>query len=115
MGSLFIASALLKTRFNYFLANQLGWAYYCVQFIIKRSVLKENRLSFGNSIYYEDVIFVVQLLACVKRVSLFDVNAYYYLQRSGSITKSIDLKSKNKIINDINNHEFIVLCATEHT
>ena len=85
---------------NFFLTNQLGFACYAWQFIIKRELLVEKSLFFNEAIFYEDVDWLIRTLLQSHRVSSLNVVVYNYLQRKGSITKSVSLEKKNKIIDD---------------
>lgn len=68
-------------------------------YIFRKEVLRE--LKFTSGIYHEDEEFTPQLLLRSKRV--FDTNApaYYYRQRTGSITHSTDTKIIDKRLEDI--------------
>jgi glycosyltransferase involved in cell wall biosynthesis len=83
-----------------FLANCLGWACYPWLFLFKTSLIKENHLIFIDNIYFEDVEWLIRVLPVAKRVRSIDMQVYYYLQRLGSITQSIQFEKKNKIISD---------------
>lgn len=68
-------------------------------YIFRKEVLRE--LKFTPGIYHEDEEFTPQLLLRSTRV--FDTNApaYYYRQRTGSITHSTDTKIIDKRLEDI--------------
>lgn len=83
-----------------FLSEQLGWACYVWAFLFDTSFLKKNQFLFNESIYFEDVDWLVRVLLKVKRIQSIDKIIYYYLQRAGSITKSTQIEKKNKIIDD---------------
>lgn len=58
-------------------------------------------LRFTPGIYHEDEEFTPQLLLHMHDVYTTPAKAYYYRQRSGSITHTVDKKENNKRLNDI--------------
>jgi glycosyltransferase involved in cell wall biosynthesis len=85
---------------DYFLSHQLGWACYACMFVYRLSFIKENNFSFKENILFEDIEWTVNLLLSADRVCSYKKIIYFYLQRSGSITKSMEMKKKEKIYND---------------
>jgi len=83
-----------------FLANYLGWACYVWVFLFKRELIKTNQLHFNSDIYYEDVEWLPRVLLLSQRVCSVEDVIYFYLQRSGSITKGADEWKKNKTLAD---------------
>lgn len=83
-----------------FLTDYLGWACYAWSFLYRTSFLKRNDLFFNPSIYFEDVEWLVRVLKLVNRVLSIDRKIYVYLHRPGSITQSIQIDKKNKVISD---------------
>ncbi len=83
-----------------FLANNLGWACYVWVFVFKSELIKMNQLYFNSDIYYEDVEWLPRVLLLSHRVSSVEEVIYFYLQRSGSITKGADEWKKNKTLRD---------------
>lgn len=83
-----------------FISEYLGWACYSWQFFIKASFLRENSLTFNETIFYEDIEWIIRVLPLAKRVQSFNRCIYYYLQHSGSITQSIHTEKINKVITD---------------
>lgn len=83
-----------------FLTEELGWACYAVQFLINRDFLLKNELHFRNGIYFEDVEWLVRALLIAKRVSSIDKEVYFYLQRQGSIVRSVDKTKQIKWYDD---------------
>lgn len=83
-----------------FLVNKLGWICYAWQFIIKKDFLLENILLFNESIYFEDVEWLVRVLIKAEKAASIDIKAYNYLQRSGSITRTSNLEKQEKIFRD---------------
>lgn len=83
-----------------FLTDYLGWACYPWSFLFKASLIKDNRLFFDDSIYFEDVEWLVRVLPFAKRVRSLDKQVYLYLQRSGSVTQSVHIEKKNKVVSD---------------
>jgi len=85
---------------KYFLSNQLGWACYVWQFIVRKDFIINNKLLFNEEIYFEDVEWLVRVLLVAKRTCSIDRHVYNYLQRSGSITRSADIKKQEKTYQD---------------
>lgn len=83
-----------------FITDDLGWACYVWAFIYKTEFLKKYNFLFNESIYFEDVEWQVRVLMSADRVASYDKNIYNYLQRSGSITQSIEESKQNKVIDD---------------
>jgi glycosyltransferase involved in cell wall biosynthesis len=81
-----------------FLTERLGFGCYAWQFMIKRELLNDCR--FKEGIYFEDTEWTPRLLSKANRVTSTDFLVYNYLMRQGSITKSIDEKKKQKVLND---------------
>jgi glycosyltransferase involved in cell wall biosynthesis len=83
-----------------FLVEHLGWACYAWQFLLKTAFIKSNQLFFNETIYFEDIDWLVKTLVKANRVISVNQQVYCYFHRSGSITQSISLVKKNKILND---------------
>lgn len=83
-----------------FLTDHLGWACYSWSFLFNASFLKNNTLFFNPTIYFEDVEWLVRVLTIAQRVQSIDKQVYFYQQRLGSITQSVQFEKKNKIISD---------------
>lgn len=83
-----------------FLSNQLGWACYAWSCVFKTSFLRNNRFYFDPAIYFEDVEWLLHVLLAAQSVRSINKLVYCYVQRSGSITQSIQPSRKIKIIND---------------
>lgn len=82
-----------------FLNERLGTACYSVQFILKTDLVKSMPL-FKEGIYFEDVEWTPRVLIEAKRVTSVDTMVYNYLVRQGSITKSVNAKKKQKLLDD---------------
>lgn len=78
-----------------YLMNKLGFICYVWQFMIKRSVLVDNRLLFRPGIIFEDTEWTPRLLERARRISESGELVYDYRQREGSITKG----SIQKVVN----------------
>lgn len=63
-----------------------------------RSVFENNRISFPNVVWYEDVRTVTKLLAKAKRIVNLEDHLYYYLDRPGSIMNSSQLPRNRDIL-----------------
>lgn len=68
-------------------------------YIFRKEVLRE--LKFTPGIYHEDEEFTPQLLLRSARVFDTNAQAYYYRQRTGSITHNIDKEVIDKRLDDI--------------
>lgn len=71
-----------------FITDFLGWSCYAWLYLYKRDFIINNHFVFHENIYYEDVIWLLQVLQRAKKVCSFDYTIYNYVQRKGSITKS---------------------------
>lgn len=83
-----------------FLNERLGFGCYAWQFVIKSDLLRDESNLFLEGIYFEDTQWTPRILLQSKRVTSFDLIAYNYLVRQGSITNSISDKKKRKVIED---------------
>ena len=63
-----------------------------------RSVFEDNRISFPNVVWYEDIRTVTKLLAKAKRIVNLPNHLYYYLDRPGSIMNSSLLPRNRDIL-----------------
>ena len=81
-----------------FLTERLGFGCSAWQFVVRRELLEGYR--FKEGILFEDTEWTPRMLMRAIRVSSMDKIVYNYLQRIGSITKSIDeMKIKNTLAN----------------
>jgi len=85
---------------NVFLSEYLGWACYNWSFLFNASLIRDNKIYFNPTIYFEDVEWLLRIMSVANRVRSIDRQVYTYLHRSGSITQSNELSKKNKIISD---------------
>ena len=81
------------------LANFAYRKYFGIQasacnFLVKLSILRENRIRFMNSKFWEDTVFVLELVTYIKRAMLLPDITYTYLCRPHSLT---DIKTKEQI------------------
>lgn len=83
-----------------FITDYLGWACYVWIYLFKTSFIKTNKLYFKENFYYEDVDWLIKVMMLTKSVSSIDINVYFYLQRLGSITQSIQIDKINKNLSD---------------
>ena len=60
------------------------WSY-----LLRHSFVKDHDLSFRNINYVEERFFLLNLIKCVSRFALIDVDLYYYVQNEDSIVHSI--------------------------
>ena len=82
-----------------FLNERLGTACYACQFVLKAELVSSIPL-FKEGIYFEDTEWTPRVLVEAKRVTSVDTMVYNYLVRQGSITKSVDAKKKQKLLDD---------------
>lgn len=66
----------------------------CIK-LIKKELIKENKLSFEKGIYSEDIEFSAKIMLLSDKITFCDEAVYIYRSRSDSITTSI--KEKNVI------------------
>ncbi|MBN2485914.1 MAG: glycosyltransferase [Bacteroidales bacterium] len=83
-----------------FLTDKLGWACFVILYLFKTEILQKNSLFFNEDIFYEDVEWLPRVLHNINRICSADTEVYYYLRRTGSITKSVSESKKNKVIDD---------------
>ncbi len=83
-----------------FLTERLGYACYAVQFMIKSELLKHNENMFKVGIYFEDTEWTPRILTQAMRVTSTDLIVYNYLLRQGSITNSVSIEKKRKVLED---------------
>lgn len=81
-----------------FLNERLGPACYAWQFVIRRELLEG--CAFREGIYFEDTEWAPRIMLRAGKASSVDKVAYNYLTREGSITQSVDLEKKRKVLND---------------
>lgn len=81
-----------------FLTNRLGYGCYAWQFMIRKEVL-QNCL-FTEGIYFEDTDWTPRMLARAKYVTSVRTIVYNYLMRRDSITQSVSLQKKQKLLHD---------------
>ena len=101
-----------------FLNERLGPACYAVMFIVRRTILIDDRCIdnrstsiedrrlkkddclFKEGIYFEDTEWTPRMLLIAKRVASTPMVVYNYLWRTGSITLPTDPKKREKVIRD---------------
>lgn len=84
-----------------FLTGRLGFACYAWQFVIKSSLLiNDDKYLFKRGIYFEDTEWTPRILTQAKRVTSTDLMVYNYLLRQGSITNSVSIEKKRKVLED---------------
>ena len=75
---------------------QTDYPYWCsgpVLYLYRRSFLEEVRYPFAEGVLYEDTDFVNVHLYHAKRMGYCDVNSYYAIENSSSITHTISYKN----------------------
>jgi glycosyltransferase involved in cell wall biosynthesis len=92
----------IKLIDSIFLKNQLlisnNYHASAVNKTIKRDFYYDNRFSFPESIFSEDVEWSYNLLERANTILMTDLNPYVYRQRIGSITKTIKIKNINDLL-----------------
>jgi Glycosyltransferases involved in cell wall biogenesis len=83
-----------------FLNERMGTQCYAAMFIIKRSLLVDDRCFFTEGIYFEDTEWMPRMLIKAKRVASSNTIVYNYLMREGSITNAIERNKQKKILDD---------------
>ena len=81
-----------------FLTERVGFGCYAWQFVIRRELLDGCR--FKEGIYFEDTEWTPRLLVKAQKATSVGLVVYNYLQRQGSITQSVDLEKKRKVLDD---------------
>lgn len=78
--------------------------------IFRRSLISEHNLKFKENItVWEDLLFVLEYLACSTSVIISESRLYYYRYRADSAVNTLRLdkyKSKFEVISDIKKKEF---------
>lgn len=69
--------------------------------VIKKSLFDENDLTFRKGVFSEDMEWSAKLARYAKSYDYYDKTLLVYLQRSGSITKSITYKNIEDIFNNV--------------
>ena len=67
---------------------QIPFSWGVFAYLLRRSVIESNNLSFRSIFYVEDRQFLLELLPCVSRFANIDVDLYYYVQNEDSILHS---------------------------
>lgn len=83
-----------------FLTERLGYGCYAWQFVIKSDLLRHDKNLFKVGIYFEDTEWTPRILTQAKRVTSTDLMVSNYLLRQGSITNSISIEKKRKVLED---------------
>ena len=83
-----------------FLSEYLGWACYVWAFLFDASFIKSNALFFEENLYLEDVEWLIRLMPQAKKVCSIDLEIYHYLLRIGSITQSVQIEKRKKLLHD---------------
>lgn len=91
-----------------FLNERMNTQCYAWAFVIKRSLIVDNRESivdrqdclFTPGIYFEDTDWTPRMLVRAKRVASTETVVYNYLMREGSITKAINRGKQKKVLDD---------------
>ena len=87
------------TKPSFFAQKYLHPAPY---YIYKKEVLESNRLCFEKNLYHEDTLFTPCALYYCNTFLPYQEPVYHYLQRSGSITKTLNDKRITDLIIIVN-------------
>lgn len=83
-----------------FLTERLGYACYACQFLIRTDLLVSNSIFFKEGIFFEDTEWTPRVLSVSGRVTSVPLLVYNYLFRVGSISRSVSVEKKGKVIHD---------------
>lgn len=67
-------------------------------YIYSKKFLKENNLFFVPGLFHEDFEFSPRMLYSAKKIAVYEKQVYFYYQRSGSITTSVNPKKAFDLI-----------------
>ncbi len=67
-------------------------------YIYRKSFLNENNLFFVPGIFHEDFEFTPRMLYSAKNIAVYEKQVYFYYQRAGSITTSVNPKKAYDLI-----------------
>ncbi len=67
-------------------------------YIYSKFFLKENNLFFVPGIFHEDFEFTPRMLYLAKKIAVYERQVYFYYQRQGSITTSVNPKKAFDLI-----------------
>lgn len=81
-----------------FLNSRMNTQCYAWAFVIKRELL--DGCIFTPGIYFEDTDWTPRMLCKAKRVASTNTVVYNYLQREGSITKTVNRSKQQKVLED---------------
>jgi hypothetical protein len=83
-----------------YIANYLK-NHYVWKAILKKDVILRNNLYFIKGIYFEDVIFILELLRVAEKVSSTNLDVHRYYENPKSIVHNKDVAHYNKSIKDL--------------
>lgn len=88
-----------------FLNSRMNTQCYAVMFIVKRSLLIDDRCIddrclFTEGIYFEDTDWTPRMLRNAHRVASTNTLVYNYLVREGSITNAVNRSKQKKVLED---------------
>lgn len=91
----------LQNDVNEFLKhiNRINYqANVCWHYIIKKDLIKKNRVKFLNAKLNEDQEFVTKILCSMKTFDFYKDYYYWHRERPGSLNRSIDLHTTKSFI-----------------
>ncbi len=95
----------ITSNADFLVQNNIYTSSACTK-LIRKSILIENKVFFEEGTLSEDILFCAKLLGTVNvKVAFLNEILYFYRQREGSITNSINTKHITDIINIINTLE----------
>ena len=89
---------------NYPIINSVWW------FIVKKDFLLRNKLQFIKGIWWEDVIFSMEILVAAERVSSTNLDVHRYYNNPKSTINKKEAVHYNKIIKDL---KYVVIKMNE--
>jgi len=81
--------------------SKISYMYSACNKVYKTAFLNAHALRFMERVFIEDIEFNTRAVHKAQRVMATDYVAAHFLQREGSITRSVNFQKKKKMINDI--------------
>ncbi|MCF6224365.1 MAG: glycosyltransferase [Flavobacteriaceae bacterium] len=75
-----------ETPFNLLLLSRKGFMTLTFAYIIKRDFIEEHHIRFSEGIFFEDIMFTIQLLFHAKKVKVIPKAFYNYRRNKDSVT-----------------------------
>ncbi len=72
-----------------FLLKRLEFACFVWSYIFRTAVIRENHIQFIQGDYFDDTMWLPQVISAADRINSTDFCRYYYLQRQGSLVYTV--------------------------